>query len=269
RKGISEFLKDAVPEYKTKMLDVAEDAKLLSEINKFAKTPDRLRSTMSRINTPNSKEKRQAIKRLGEKLNIDYDEALERSAKTKRLLSSDKALREAKGKLPEAKSLEEIRKIGGHKLTTAQNKLKVADEKLKKALESYNSIRALKNAPNRTITSVRSKNKLALESISKLDDKDFVQMVDDAWVLDQFTKHAERGSRNVNLFAMIGMGTGVIAGGGLNPGAIALGGMLGAAVDRFGPQMTKKIINNVMRLKRIPTPAIIKKMKISKEAQEW
>ena len=269
RKEISELLKDSVPEYKEAMKDVADNAQLLSEINKFAKTPERLRSTMGRINTPANIDKRKAIQKLGDKLNVDYNAPLERSAKTQQMLKSPAELRKLKAGLKEAKTLEQIRKTGAHKLKVSEAKLKDADKKLKDALESFNSVKVLRDAPNRTITSIRNKNKKALQAISKLKDEDFVRMVDDAYILDQFTKHAERGSRNVNLFTMIGLGIGLLGGGGINPGSAAVGAMMGATVDKFGPQITQKIIDNVIRLKSIPTPSIIRKMNIPKNAQDW
>ena len=97
-------------------------------------------------------------------------------------------------------------------------------------------------------------NKKKLELLSKLSDRDLVSLVENAGIADAFTKEFNAGSRNVNLWAIIGGGALGLAGDAAlgTEGAIA-GAILGSMVKSYGPRATKSLLDGVAKIKGLPT----------------
>lgn len=136
---------------------------------------------------------------------------------------------------------------------------------LLKRLDQQRGVAGLQNSEAKIRQLMRGSNietKRAFDRLSEITGKNFKQMIDDAQVQDSFRKEFLRGSRNVNLWGVLGMlanmatgktgvagATGAVIGGGL-PG-LAIGVVSGALIDKYGPTMAKKILDNVVKLKKV------------------
>ena len=96
-----------------------------------------------------------------------------------------------------------------------------------------------------------------LKELSELADKDFEDMVG-AWAdASAFERGAFNGSRNVNLWTVLGhIAVGGILGGG--PVGMAAGAVMGGMMDVYGPAVTKKILDQVIKAKQLNEAAIRK-----------
>jgi len=116
------------------------------------------------------------------------------------------------------------------------------------------------------------------EKLGAMTDEDFINLVEQMQVVGQFDKTFLRGSRNVNLWTALGyaaqeigtrsgmgMVTGAVTGG--VPG-IVMGSVLGATMDIYGPKMTKNILNQVIRIKGIPTPRKIQELSLPPQVKK-
>lgn len=95
-------------------------------------------------------------------------------------------------------------------------------------------------------------NRRLLERFTEFSDRDFVQAAKDLKLLRVFDADATRGSKGVNLFALMGIGTAAGIGIEGSNGAL-VGAFTGALVDRFGPKTAKKIIEVASKFKKAPT----------------
>lgn len=90
--------------------------------------------------------------------------------------------------------------------------------------------------------------------LSQVTDQDFVRMVDDLKTLRPFEGEFRMGSRNVNFWTALGAGSGAFLAGPTGAGVGGmLGGGLGATIDKFGPTMAKKILENYSKIPGVPT----------------
>jgi len=103
--------------------------------------------------------------------------------------------------------------------------------------------------------------KQAFNFLSKQSDTDFQQAVEKLQVATQFENEFLRGSRNVNLWAVIGgaSSAGRVAGGGGvgfflgGPAGALAGAAFGALIDTHGPRMARSILQQVGNIKGMPT----------------
>lgn len=91
-----------------------------------------------------------------------------------------------------------------------------------------------------------------LQGLSKLTDQQLVSLVDNLSTATPFGREFRQGSRNVNLWALV---LGGVAGGVFDEGMTGgiTGAIVGGVVDRYGPAMSKKILDGVGRIKGMPT----------------
>lgn len=91
--------------------------------------------------------------------------------------------------------------------------------------------------------------KAAFAEISKLSDTDFVTMLDTLRVNQALESSFLRGSRNVNLYAILtGLGVGSVTGG-IGLGS-AIGAVGGGIVDAFGPSIARAILKKISQVKK-------------------
>ena len=153
----------------------------------------------------------------------------------------------------------------------ANHAAKSAKQKLQAAKEVFNKYKGFSEATVegkiKRINNHAYTRKL-LRELSELADEDLLEMVRASQDAAAFTKTAFNGSRNVNLWAMLGtfgaegaarVGGATILGGIMGgPAGMAMGALMGGMVDRFGPRMTKSILNQVIKAKTINAKAIEK-----------
>jgi len=269
RGNLSSRLKDQFPTYKIQMERVAEDAGLLSKVSKEFGDESRALSRLSNIAKPIAKPQREMLAKLGAKTGKDFTSPIEEYIQTQRTLKSRIRKEDIrKGLRPYA----EVQKIKAQEaLIKRQRKPKVLQEQLRaskqfeatqKAMRGYVKADELKKRfTGWTTTSSEGRIKAImggqievrkrLKELGKMSSKDFEKMVDDLRVKEAFDKDITRGSKNVNLWQMLGYGlTGGAFGGA--PGVI-FGGLFGAAVDKYGPKMAQKILIATSKIKKRPT----------------
>lgn len=112
-----------------------------------------------------------------------------------------------------------------------------------------------------------------LDDLSKLSDTDFNKALKDLRTKRAFSGQDTNGSRKVNLFTVLGSAAGGfigntvgLAGYGAGGGA-AVGASVGALADKYGPAITKKILDGVIKMGKSPTLEKIKKLDIPPAAR--
>ena len=284
RKNIDTELKASIPAYKEQMSKVAEETGLLSEASKRFGKPERAISKLSRIDKQNAQIDREILEDLGKMTGKDFKGPISDFIENQRLLKSKSRMEGIRQSLPEAA---EVRGMEG-KLAVAKRQAK--PKAVREAVRQSRQFRDLRQAEaglrgaeevkkkfvgwsTRTVEDkvnqvMRGKKFVQgqLEELGKMNDKDFVDMVERLKVSEAFTKDATRGSRNVNLWSLIGLSTsGGILGG---PMGAATGAVIGSLMDRYGPRVTKQILLGASRMTK-PTVAAFQRYKVPKKvAQE-
>lgn len=156
------------------------------------------------------------------------------------------------------KKLEETKKG----LQSAEQNLGSASEKLAPfktitPVNSENIIRSLMGPPGKRIETRRM-----IEQLSKVSEKDFLNIIDDARAAQQFSGEYRNGSRNVNLFSILGFFSGGFAGG-------SIGAAIGATVDKFGGKMAQSILDAALKIKGAPTVSKIKALKLAPQVETY
>jgi len=195
----------------------------------------------------------------------------------KRSLPEASALREAEMKAAVAKRLAKPKFVKEAIQKNAANfKLKSADQKLKAQKEVFARLKSFgEQGAESKLQQVARGRKFAeqqLRELSEYADEDLVEAVKAAQDAAAFDKSIFHGSRNVNLWAMLGaLGQtatgkgGVGAAGGAvfgGPIGMAVGATIGAMMDNYGPRVTKKILDGVIKIKGPMSELAIMKMKI-------
>lgn len=207
----------------------------------------------------------------------------EKVGEIKRTLQSKIKVEDIKAKLPEAAELRQAEmKLAaakrGRKPSAVRQAIKnsVAFERAKSAKARLEQAKQLmqkfaqfgeKGAEARLKAVGQGKIKASrtLRELGKMADKDFEDAVK-AWAdASAFERMAFNGSRNVNLWTVLGHVTvgGIIGGG---PVGMALGAVLGGMADVYGPPMTKKILDQVIKAKKI-NEAVIKKFDLPEDVK--
>lgn len=109
------------------------------------------------------------------------------------------------------------------------------------------------------------KTKKLFRELGSLSDKDFLLMAEKAKANHRLnTEILGASSRNVNFFALLGfIGAGAAAG----PGLI-IGAAVGYVLDRYGPQMARKILEEVGTIKGMPTVQKISRLSLPPKIKE-
>jgi hypothetical protein len=106
------------------------------------------------------------------------------------------------------------------------------------------------------------------EKLGKATNQNFIQMVDDMNTAQAFDKEFRIGSRNVNLWSLMGLAAvGSISADDVMTGGVG-GAIIGAMADRYGPAVSRQILNNVAKVRGIPTVQKIRSMKLPDSVKE-
>jgi hypothetical protein len=278
-------LKRASENYAKAMEPLAKDTTLLKTSQKAYGSPDKALSKLSSIASPKSVENQKLLNELGARTGRDFNSPIQDFISTQRLLKSPERLNTVKQGLPQyaerqsalaqaakGKRASDPREIQRLTKNSIENRsLNVAKESLEKAqrtkadLSGWSRLNTSKkiNSVMRNMDDPAVKKQV--ETLSKLGDQDFADQINRLRVNKGFTGSRMNGSRNVNFWALMGMGT---AGGG------PVGGMIGAStgyiMDKYGPALAKKVLVAVHKTQGTPTVQKLIKAGISsqKVAQE-
>jgi hypothetical protein len=253
RYELDSTLKSQVPEYANLMKPLAKDVELLKGLKNYGeesaalrrlkgiKAPDRYRSDMDLL--------RQLEARTGTKF-TDVIEPYADPAKTKALLKSIPEYAEHQKAASISQELKDPRTIKALDEALSKSpeyqKMVEAQTRLAEAEEAKAAIKGV------TPTTLESKMAAAargkaepnriLEQFPKLEGKSLPELLELQKVKQSFEKGAMNGSRNVNLYAGV-VGSIMGALGGHPMGGAGIGATLGGAADRYGPTVTKKILD--------------------------
>lgn len=260
RATLDDTLKNSVPEYRAAMQPVAADADLLSRVQDFG---DKQTSAgiLQRINAPGQAERKAALTELGKKYGADFvSGAQPENLPEQQILQKAQALR---GTLrPDRVSEKLDQTLAASRQKTA---LDQARSDYNAAQEKFAPFKPLApNAAGQTsaqqkLAQLGSGNNIELtdmfQKLSKLTDTDFVQAMKDNNIKAAFQKGATNGSRNTVMGALAGY----IFGG---PSGIVTGIAAGRVIDQWGPAITKKVLDGVLRVSKSPTLATISGLNI-------
>jgi len=296
RQEFDNILKTLSPNYREKMLDVAGDFQLLARAKQFYGTPDRAMIALSNISARSNQEKLETLQALGLRTENDFGTRLGEFLEVRKTLDGltspqlKKAFREsldefddfeaAKGKLAEfrqrgAEEIENQVQLAEKRTAVENRKVLELDRqsvfdqfktlqgdqiesKMRKLMAVFNS------GDNRAIVLRRQ-----MQALSDMSDTNFTKAIDNLATGDAFTKEFLRGSRNVNLWTVMGLafsnlgraaaggGGGFILGG---PVGAAVGAGIGGMIDIYGPRVARKILEQVVRIKGIPTVQQIQRL---------
>lgn len=289
RSGIDEQLKTVAP-YAQKMAVVADDTRLLSQAEKqFGADSARL-SRLSNVARPTSKYDLETLQRLGAKEGGQLPKAIDEMVSAQKTLKSPIRMEGIKQKLPEnvplrqaemqaaaAKRMAKPREIqksiersgAFFKARSSKANLKTAKQLVDK-FKGFGEQSA--EAKLRQVAQGRKFATKTLKELGELSDQDFVYAVEAARDAAAFTKSAFNGSRNVNLWSVLGSlaqsaagkggagaGAGFVFGG---PVGMAFGAVTGAMLDVYGPAVTKKILDGVLKIQGPITPRALQSLDV-------
>lgn len=290
RRALDSQLKD-IPEYADIMAQVRDKAELLSKARKMYGKREAAFSRLYNIDNPKAVDARDVLIELGKQTGKNFEVPVSEYLAHKALSKNTEALASIKARLPEwatkekaAASYAQLNEPNlENKMVSAMMSdspeafaLKQVQEDVlakeqalgvaKQALDPFKGITAQTSEGFiRSLLGSTEKNierRKALELISQVSDKDFVDMINKARVSAQFSKSITQGSRNVNIWGMLGSA----AVGAASSGDLFLGGaggvVMGALVDRYGPAATKEILKSVSTIKGLPTVQKIKALEL-------
>lgn len=301
RKELDTILKD-VPGYGDKMAEVAKLTELLSKVNKRFPDQRATQSKISGIHRPTSQLDYDDLAALSSATGNNFIGDIDEFVKAQRLLGDRRRLETMAAQSPEAAELakHEARlarmqhpdygrdfvdgavKSSGllDDQAAAIERARLAEEKLAAAQAMQSGVgltptggEALVNSLMRDKSPFNSRTKVV--GIDQKMGTKLAQEIDDRRILDSFEKGNTNGSRNVNLFSVMGhaVGTGVPAG--IAAGSVAgpigmvVGAIGGAVVDKFGPQMAKGILDQVIKIQGTPTAQKIQALSLPPEVKNF
>ena len=117
-----------------------------------------------------------------------------------------------------------------------------------------------------------------LQKLADLSDQGLMTELQALRANEAFNKGFLQGSRNVNMWTVLGAAakdallggkalTGAAVGMTISPGLAAVGAAWGATVDLYGPQMARSILKGMMQIKGIPTVAKIRALDIPEDTK--
>lgn len=276
RRGLDNLIKES-PEYAEQMLKVSAATELLGDVSKFLGKDQRIAGKLEGIWRPNQAQDQELLGRLGQAVGVDLITPIQQYAQTKALAQQPLKLQAMAEALPEAAALKKaqsrmdlLKRPGAVEFLApkqaaavqraeigVQRAMRVADEAKKVVRElgplakEYSNINAIRAA-------VLDKNPEIMEGfklLSTMSGQDFVQMIDDLRLAESFSKDFTQGSRNVNMFSIMSGAAAAAATGSLEAGLI-LGGAgagLGKFMDKFGGQVTQKVLDKYLQIKGMPS----------------
>ena len=292
RRSIDSIIKEQIPEYGAIMEDVSKNSRILAEANKMMGDKNSIALLLKRISNPQAIKEKQLLKQIGDEIGIDFSSVVGEAEKARSTLASPTGLLRLKSEIPDAQKAAQLRgelskarrpgvTIDAIERETSKSKQAIVDaEKTllqKTSDKNYISELLGKDSAEKSLetflSSSRESNIRKFERLSQLTGQNFIDAVEDLKTLTAFSKEATQGSRNVNLWKAIGTATGVLTGIGRgSPEAVATFGMvgagLGAYLDKYGPETTKKILDGVIKIRNNPTVQQINSLKIPDQAKK-
>lgn len=282
RRAVDERLKD-IPEYASVMQGVAEDTNLLKEAGRLFGKRENALAKLARIDSEPMVKNREILAQLGQKTGKDFETPLAEYMKSRQIAKDPAALLKIKEGLPEyieaAKAGEKLSRVSDpsfnreaiesvlksspeamalgdveKKLATSTALLEGSRTKLEpfariSPATSENLVRSVLNEKSVEIRRM-------MKSLSQVGETDFVKMIEDLKVAQSFDKEFRQGSRNVNLWALMGVFASTLGATGDLPTALIAAGAgagFGSMVDRYGPKMTQKILDGYTKIIGMPT----------------
>lgn len=301
RRAVDEQLKSQNPAYAKAMEGVARDAALHEEALSAFGDERAVFSKLNRIGSPAAEPDRGLLRKVGHATGRNFDEPIDQYLSAQRTLKSPEELERIRQGLPVYKEVESGRKMlqsmegpsaqaefvqknlegsgllkrhdkADRLLFQNQSKLAQAEGKLKPFANitegtSESKIRGLLNNRNQNQVELRKQ----FQELSKLSDTDFLKAIEDLRVKGAFEATNKSGSRNVNIWTIMGHAAAGATGGAMVGGAggAAVGAVSGALVDQFGPAMAKKILDGVLKIKGVPTVAKIQALNIPPQGKVY
>lgn len=266
RSEIDQTVKDQVPEYRTKMAEVARQSRLLSAGNDLFGTPEKAISSLNNVTS----QKGQAvhlplIEAIGQETGKDLTHPVNDFITTHKILNTPSLFEKVINELPEAKAAESAKSKMSGVSNPAYSRTVVEDsgkpyvgnvQKAQSSLEAAKSDTQLfKGVTADTITgktkSLNGANKYGAEAkFGPIDERygtDFKKQIQARNDLDQFGKDSTAGSRKAVMGATAGAGLGYAVAG--KEGAVVggtIGSQLGGALDKYGGQIFKSSLDKGM-----------------------
>lgn len=281
RAAIDAQLKDNV-DYQKVMQDVSENASLRSKAAKLFGTAEKANPKIANITAENKDLERQLLIQLGKKVGKPFEQKINELQKVEGMIDKN-SLKEMLGeeevglKLAlaekEAQSFKtpgllqkEIAKIEtespqalamqqqAQRVQQTQNLLQSTQQKLSDLGpfgRPLSNISAIKTA----LSERNPEYDKYLKNLTQMSGQDFTQYINDLKLAENFNKEFRIGSRNVNLWALgAGAANFAFTGDATTSLVLAgLGGGFGSLIDRFGPQMTQKLLDRYLSIQGAPT----------------
>jgi hypothetical protein len=277
RRAFDEQLKD-IPEYAAAMADVSEKADLLARSNKLFGTPEKANAKITRIFSPGREQDLGVLEDLGTAAETNIGGLLNQAKQQKSALGPE-ALIKAGQQTPEYAEVQKLEAAktllrrpiaaaqigaimpGQSAVALAQQSLAKKQQEVLKIKDTIKSLGPFASpatnigAIGQAVGKRNPEFDNYLKSLSELSDKDFVQLVDDLSVAEAFAKEFRGGSRNVNIWAFTAGGAAYAMTKDLPTALViaGLGSQLGGSIDRFGPKITRKILDGYLKIDGLPT----------------
>jgi len=296
RSNLDQQLKGANPEYTEAMKPVAENTGLHGEVaGKFGDRGKAI-SSLNRIASPTSQVERENLIKLGQATGRDFETPVNKYMEAQGLLKDPERLEQMRQSLPEYQQMLAAEKDAGL-LAQPDTKAKyiegrLQDSGLLKQQEQAEGLLAQRQeglvgsqdrlAPYKGFTPDTTQGKLEtaargldtdkekielikkLKDLSQLSDTDFVKAIKDRSTKLAFEGQDVNGSRKVNLFGALGG----LFGGFMSHSllgtelGVGLGAGLGAMADKYGPKMTKAMLDGALKIQGSPTLAKIQALQV-------
>ena len=253
-----------------------ESAQALGRVSNYIKQPEDVVSFLRGVGEDQNFLKRDLLHELGQRTGKDFTKITEDAQNAVNFAKSPRAMEEMKQSLPEAarvRELEQKVQTGKDPFTAEQQiqskvqgsdqwlKLKAAEQEVndaKRAHDMFKNWNGL-NIDDKLNTMMRGKEalKAQLGVLGQMSDQDFVRTVDDLRTMINLRKEYRVGSRNVNLWGSMGAAA---ADGNPRSAKFMLAVILGGMADKYGPKMTRQILNGVSKVDGIITAEKINNM---------
>lgn len=258
RYHLDDMLKKAVPDYKKAMKPVAKDTSLLAQLKKYGEESGAVRSVRNLKNAANYKSEIPLLQELEKATGSKFLHDIEPYASSElreKLMKSMPEFAEAEKTASDLISLKDpatkARLVEALNAAPEKKALNAAEEALQRAQQAKEGLNGIteRNLQQRLKTVATPGKNIQLEEAMKkipgMQGKTIPELLNLLRIKESFDKNATRGSKHVNLYAglMGGLSEMLFRHG--MPG-LAVGALQGAAVDNFGPQMAKNLLDKYM-----------------------
>lgn len=253
RHELDSTLKDAVPEYREAMAPLAEDTQLLQKLRNYGSEESATRALKSIKNPDKFKNDLPALEALEQKIGTPLTQEIKQygdPALRKELFKAMPELEMAEKTAAAVNDLKNpaLRKeIEERLMQSLEGKtLSKAEQALAEALAAKEELKGITPATleSKLKSAMRGSLK-AMEDVKKLphfEGKSIDEVLKHISTVEAFGRHVTNGSRRANTFAGLGGFLAEMVGAKLMHG-LGLGALLGAVTDKYGPEMTAKILD--------------------------